>query len=94
MCPSHEEFMKQIKDIQNKYSELNSHNMDEYRCRYYGEVLALYYAYTVELERENKKLHERHHVITNKKILDGLRNNTRPKEKIKLVEPKLPKYER
>ena len=94
MCPNHEEFMKQIKEIQNKYSELDNHKMDEYRCRYYGEVLALYYAYTVELECENKKLRESHHVITNKKVLASLRNNTRPKEKIKLVEPKLPNYER
>ena len=94
MLPSHDEFMKQIKDIQNKYSELDSHMMDEYRCRYYGEVLALYYAYTVELERENKKLRESHHVVTNKKIIDGIKNNTKPKTEVKLVEPKLPEYER
>lgn len=94
MPPSHEEFLQQIKDIQAKHPELNSHGMDEYRCKYYGEVLDLYYAYTAALERENRKLRESHHVITNKKVLDSLANNTKPKEKIELVEPKLPEYER
>ena len=94
MLPSHEEFLQQIKDIQTKYPELNSHGMDNYRCMYYSEVLALYYAYTAVLERENRKLRESHHVITNKKILDSLANNTKSKEKIELVEPKLPEYER
>ena len=92
--PSHEEFLQQIKDIQAKYPELISHGMDDYRCMYYAEVLDLYYAYTAVLERENSKLRKSHHVITNKKVLDGLMNNTRPKEKIELVEPKLPEYER
>lgn len=94
MLPSHEEFLQQIKDIQAKYPELIRHGMDDYRCRYYAEALSLYYAYTAVLERENRKLRESHHVITNKKVLDGLMNNTRPKEKIELVEPKLPEYER
>ena len=94
MLPSHEEFLQQIKDVQAKYPELISHGMDDYRCMYYNEVLALYYAYTAALERENRKLRETHHVITNKKVLDSLMNNTRPKEKIELVEPKLPEYER
>ena len=94
MLPSHEEFLQQIKDVQVKYPELNRHGMDDYRCRYYGEILDLYYAYTAVLERENKKLRKSHHVITNKKILDSLANDTRPKEKIELVEPKLPEYER
>lgn len=94
MLPSHEEFLQQIKDVQAKHPELIRHGMDEYRCKYYAEVLSLYYAYTAALERENKKLRESHHVITNKKVLDGLMNNTRPKEKIELVEPKLPEYER
>ena len=94
MLPSHEEFLQQIKDIQAKYPELTSHGMDEYRCKYYGEVLDLYYAYTAELERENRKLRESHHVVTNKKILDGIMNKTKPKTEVKLVEPKLPEYER
>lgn len=92
--PSHEEFLQLIKDVQAKYPELISHGMDDYRCRYYAEVLDLYYAYTATLERENSKLRKSHPVITNKKVLDGLMNNTRPKEKIELVEPKLPEYER
>lgn len=94
MLPSHEEFLQQIKDVQTKYPELSSHGMDDYRCMYYGEILDLYYAYTAVLERENRKLRESHHVITNKKILDSLANNTKSKEKIELVEPKLPEYER
>lgn len=94
MLPSHDEFLQQIKDVQAKHPELIRHGMDEYRCKYYAEVLALYYAYTVELERENKKLRESHHVVTNKKIIDGIKNNTKPKTEVKLVEPKLPEYER
>lgn len=94
MLPSHDEFLQQIKDVQAKYPELIRHGMDEYRCKYYGDVLALYYAYTAALEREIKKLRESHHVITNKKVLTSLTNNTKPKEKIELVEPKLPEYER
>ena len=94
MLPSHDEFLQQIKDVQAKYPELNSHGMDEYRCKYYGEVLDLYYAYTAALERENRKLRESHHVVTNKKILAGIKNNTKPKTEVKLVEPKLPEYER
>jgi hypothetical protein len=94
MSPSHVEFLQQIKDIQAKYPELNRHDMDNYRCKYYGEILDLYYAYTAALERENRKLRESHHVITNKKIIDGIKNNTKPKNEVKLVEPKLPEYER
>jgi len=94
MSPSHVEFLQQIKDIQAKYTELNRHDMDNYRCKYYGEILDLYYAYTAALERENRKLRESHHVITNKKIIDGIKNNTKPKNEVKLVEPKLPEYER
>ena len=93
MLPSHEEFLQQIKDIQAKYPELINHGIDDYRCKYYVEVLDLYYAYTAAFERENRKLRESHHVVTNKKILDGLMNKTRPK-KVELVEPKLPEYER
>ena len=93
MLPSHEEFLQQIKDIQAKYPDLNRHGMDEYRCKYYADALSLYYAYTAALECENRKLRESHHVVTNKKILDGLMNKTRPK-KVELVEPKLPEYER
>lgn len=93
MLPSHEEFLQQIKDIQAKYPELINHGMDDYRCKYYVDVLDLYYAYTAALERENRKLRESHHVVTNKKILDGIMNKTRPK-KVELVEPKLPEYER
>ena len=94
MLPSHDEFLQQIMDVQTKYSELIRHDMDDYRCKYYDEVLDLYYAYTAALERENRKLRESHHVITNKKVLDSLTDNTKPKEKIELVEPKLPEYER
>lgn len=94
MLPSHDEFLQQIKDVQAKYPEFIRHGMDDYRCNYYAEVLDLYYAYTAALEREVKKLRESHHVITNKKVLAGLTNNTRPKEKVELVEPKLPEYER
>lgn len=92
--PSHDEFLQLIKDVQAKYPELMGHGMDDYRCMYYAEVLDLYYAYTAELEREISKLCKSHHVITNKKVLAGLIDNTRPKEKIELVEPKLPEYER
>ena len=94
MLPSHDEFLQQIKDVQAKYPELNCHDMDDYRCRYYGEILDLYYAYTAILERENRKLRKSHHVVTNKKIIDSIKNNTRPKTEVKLVEPKLPEYER
>lgn len=94
MSPSHVEFLQQIKYVQVKYPELYRHGMDDYRCRYYGEILDLYYAYTAVLERENRKLRESHHVITNKKILDSFADNTKPKEKIELVESKLPEYER
>lgn len=94
MLPSHDEFLQQIKDVQTKYPELNRHDMDDYRCKYYAEVLSLYYAYTATLEREIRKLRKSHHVITNKKVLDSLTDNTKPKEKIELVEPKLPEYER
>lgn len=94
MLPSHDEFLQQIKDVQAKYPELIRHDMDDYRCRYYADVLSLYYAYTATLEREIRKLRESHHVITNKKVLNDLMNKTRPKEKIELVEPKLPEYER
>ena len=58
MLPSHDEFLQQIKDVQTKYPELNRHDMDDYRCKYYAEVLDLYYAYTATLERENRKLRE------------------------------------
>ena len=30
--------------------------MDEYRCRYYGDVIDLYHAYTHILERELRQL--------------------------------------
>ena len=94
MLPSHDEFLQQIKDVQAKYPEFIHHGMDDYRCSYYAEVLDLYYAYTAALEREIKKLRESHHVITNKKVLAGIMNKTRSKEKVELIEPKLPEYER
>lgn len=94
MRPSRVEFLEKIKEIQKDYPELNKHQMDEYRCKYYGEVIDLYHAYTYELEKELRRLRESQHVVTNKKILDGLMNKTRPKEKVELVEPKLPEYER
>lgn len=94
MRPSRVEFLEKIKEIQKNYPELNKHQMDEYRCKYYGEVIDLYHAYTYELEKELQRVYESHHVVTNKKILDSIKNKTKPKPEVKLVEPKLPEYER
>lgn len=50
------EFLTKIKEIQKEYPELNQHQMDEYRCWYYGDVIDLYHAYTHILERELRQL--------------------------------------
>ena len=66
---SRAEFLTKIKEIQKEYTELNQHQMDEYRCRYYGDVIDLYHVYTHVLERELRRLKSNTHAITNVKGL-------------------------
>ena len=89
MRPSRVEFLNQIKEIQKNYPDLNKHQMDEYRCKYYGDIIDLYHVYTLALERELRQ----HHVVTNKKILENIKNLTKP-NKVELKEPELPEYQR
>ena len=56
---SETDFLAEIKKVQARYPELNRHQMDGYRCRYYGEIIDLYHAYTDCLEREIRKLRSR-----------------------------------
>ena len=56
---SETDFLAEIKKVQSRYPELNRHQMDEYRCRYYGEIIDLYNAYTDCLEREIRELRSR-----------------------------------
>ena len=86
------DFLTKIKEIQKKYTELSKHQMDKYRCKYYGEVIDLYNAYTHILERELRQLKANAHAITNVKGLKEMLD--RPKETIELKEPKLPEYQR
>ena len=58
--------------------------MDEYRCRYYGDVIDLYHAYTHALERELRQLKANAHAITNVKGLKEMLD--RPKGTIELKE--------
>lgn len=93
MSPSRVDFLNQIKEIQKNYPDLNKHQMDEYRCKYYGDIIDLYYAYTHALEREVRQLNNKNHVVTNKKILENIKNLTKP-NKVELKEPELPEYQR
>lgn len=92
MKASRVDFITKIREIQKKYPELNKHQMDEYRCKYYGDVIDLYNAYTHVLERELRRLETNTHTVTNVK---GLKETIdKPKETIELKEPKLPEYQR
>lgn len=86
------DFLTKIKEIQKEYPELNQHQMDEYRCRYYGDVIDLYHAYTHALECELRQLKANAHAITNVKGLKEMLD--RPKGTIELKEPELPEYRR
>lgn len=89
---SREEFLEKLKEIQKEYPKLNQHQMDKYRCKYYGDVIDLYHAYTHALECELRQLKANTHPITNIKGLKEMLD--RPKETIELEEPKLPEYQR
>lgn len=93
MRPSRVDFLNQIKEIQKNYPDLDKHQMDEYRCKYYGDIIDLYHAYTHALEREVRQLNNKNHVVTNKKILENIKNLTKP-NKVELKEPELPEYQR
>ena len=93
MKPSRVDFLNQIKEIQKNYPDLDKHQMDEYRCKYYGDIIDLYHAYTHALEREVRQLNNKYHVVTNKKILENIKNLTKP-NKVELKEPELPEYQR
>lgn len=93
MKPSRVDFLNQIKEIQKNYPDLNKHQMDEYRCKYYGDIIDLYHAYTLALEHELRQSNNNHHVITNKKFLENINNLTKP-NKVELKEPELPEYQR
>lgn len=93
MKPNRVDFLNQIKEIQKNYPDLNKHQMDEYRCKYYGDIIDLYHAYTLALERELRQSNNNHHVITNKKFLENINNLTKP-NKVELKEPELPEYQR
>lgn len=92
MKPNREEFFKELKKIQEQYPKLNKHQMDKYRCKYYGDVIDLYHAYTLALECELRQLKANTHAITNVKGLKEMLD--RPKETIELKELKLPEYQR
>ena len=84
------DFLTKIKEIQKEYPELNQHQMDEYRCRYYGDVIDLYHAYTHALELELRRLKANTHVITNMKGLKEMLD--RPKGTVELKDPELLEY--
>ena len=63
------DLLKAIKDVQKNYPDLDRHQMDEYRCRYYGDIIDLYNAYTHCLEREILQLNE---AATRKEIADRI----------------------
>ena len=86
------DFLTKIKEIQKEYPELNQHQMDEYRCRYYGDVIDLYHAYTHALELELRQLKANIRAITNMKGLKEMLD--RPKGTVELKELELPEYQR
>lgn len=53
------DFFEKLKKIQDKYPELNKHQIDDYRCKYYGEVIDLYHVYSRSLEREIEELQKK-----------------------------------
>lgn len=50
-----EMFEQKIKEIHDKYPDMLKHGHDEYRCRFYQDLLDIYFDYVKTLE---KKLQE------------------------------------
>lgn len=62
-------YEQKLKELREKFPDVVSHDYDEYRCKYYIDLLDLQFDYIKELEKNCEKLHKQINDLSHEMVL-------------------------